>query len=283
MCGRYTLYHRAGELAKRYHVATDNMPIEPNYNAAPGQLMPVITAEQSGDRRLQLMQWGLIPFWAKDPRIGYKLINARDDTVFDKPAWRSIILHKRCLVPADGFYEWQQTDKDSKEHKLDLRKIALPSVLPASNSEDRLSGGGGAVAPSTRENRLMNTDGEPEVVGVLRKLSKQPFYIYPKQSGIFSFAGVWESWQDPSGLIRNTFSIITTEPNKEMAAIHNRMPVLLHQEDESAWLEPSRQSRDDIEPLLRPYEDQGLVLYKVSQNVNSPQHNNKSLIYALKD
>lgn len=174
------------------------------------------------------MQWGLIPFWAKDPRIGYKLINARDDTVFDKPAWRSIILHKRCLVPADGFYEWQQTDKDSKEHK-------------------------------------------------------QPFYIRPKQSDIFSFAGVWESWQDPSGLIRNTFSIITTEPNKEMAAIHNRMPVLLHQEDESAWLEPSRQSRDDIEPLLRPYEDQGLVLYKVGQNVNSPRHNDKSLIYALKD
>ena len=101
--------------------------------------------------------------WAKDPKIGYKLINARDDTIFEKPMWRNVILRKRCLIPAVGFYEWK------------------------------------------------------------------------------------------------TYSIITTGPNKEMAQVHNRMPVILHQDDESSWLSPAHNNdRGAIEALLRPYEDNGL-------------------------
>ena len=225
MCGRYTLHKKVDELAERYNLANVPSDLKSNYNVAPGQLMPVITEDESGKRSLEIMKWGLVPFWAKDPKIGYKLINVRDETIFDKPMWRSVILKKRCLIPADGFYEWK--------------------------------------APATA------------------KEHKQPFYIHPKQIELFSFAGVWETWKDVEGLEMRTYSIITSEPNKEMAQIHNRMPVILHQEDESSWLEPTHVTRDDIEPLLRPYEDNGLDIYKVSSDVNSTRNNEKELIYPL--
>ena len=74
---------------------------------------------------------------------------------------------------------------------------------------------------------------------------------------------------------------MTTGPNKEMAEVHNRMPVILHPEDETSWLESSRRDRGSLEPLLRPYEDDGLDMYKVSEDVNSPRNNDEHLIYAL--
>lgn len=226
MCGRYTLHKKADELAKRYNLARMPHDIRENFNVAPGQTMPVIVWED-GERQLELMRWGLIPLWANDPKIGYKLINARDDTIFDKPMWRNVILKKRCLIPADGFYEWHGTSENTKERK-------------------------------------------------------RPYYIHPKQIELFSFAGVWEAWKDAEGLEHKTYSIITTEPNKEMAAIHNRMPVILHPEDEPTWLEPSRVTRSDIEPLLCPFEDNGLDVYEVSSDVNTPRVNEASLIYPLR-
>jgi len=224
MCGRYTLYKKVDELAERYNLASVPADIHANYNVAPGQIMPVIV-EDEGGKRLELMKWGLIPFWAKDPKIGYKLINARDDTIFEKPIWRNVILKKRALIPADGFYEWQK--------------------------------------PNDPKGR------------------KQPYFIHPKQVDLFSFAGVWETWKDVEGLEWKSYSIITTDPNKEMSGVHNRMPVILHPEDEASWLQPSRVTRDDIEPLLRPYEDNGLEIYKVSDDVNSTKNNDKHLVYSM--
>lgn len=230
MCGRYTLHKKVDDIAKRYNLATVPTGIREefeNFNVAPGQLMPVITETSESKRKLEIMKWGLIPFWAKDPKIGYKLINARDDGIFDKPTWRSVILRKRCLIPADGFYEWKKTGEGKKVHK-------------------------------------------------------QPFYIrLPKQNELFSFAGVWDTWKDVEGLEHNTYSIITTEPNKEMASVHNRMPVILHPEDEASWLEPTKVTRSDIEPLLRPFEDGGLDLYEVSSDVNSTKNNEEKLVYPL--
>ena len=85
MCGRYTLHKKAKELAKRYNLATVPKDMQENFNVAPGQIMPVVTEDEAGNRQMELMKWGLIPIWAKDPSIGYKLINARDDTIFEKP------------------------------------------------------------------------------------------------------------------------------------------------------------------------------------------------------
>jgi len=221
-CGRYVLKASAEDIARHYNLATRPPPIKPNYNVAPGQMLPVVTSGEDGPR-LEVMKWGLVPFWAKDPNIGYKLINARDDTLFEKPMWRNVILRKRALIPASGFYEWKKPPAGSKE-------------------------------------------------------AKQPFYIHPKQTSLFSFAGVWDSWKDAGGMEWKTYSIVTTDPNKEMSGVHNRMPVILHAEDEAAWLDPAKNTRAHIEPLIQPYEDGGLDMFKVSTDVNVVRNNDAKLI-----
>jgi putative SOS response-associated peptidase YedK len=116
----------------------------------------------------------------------------------------------------------------------------------------------------------------------LFKDGKHPFFIHPKQEQLFSFAGIWGLWKDENGKEIKTYSIITTEPNHEMSGIHNRMPVILHQEDESTWLASSSDNdRGVIETLLRPYEDNGLEIYEVSRDVNAARTNEEYLVYPL--
>ena len=115
------------------------------------------------------------------------------------------------------------------------------------------------------------------------KDSKQPYFIHPKNTELFSFAGIWNLWENKeTGEKIKVYSIITTEPNKEMSGIHNRMPVILHQDDESSWLSPSNDNdRSAIEALLRPYEDNGLEMYEVSSDVNVTRNNEQKLMYPM--
>ncbi|MEX0716316.1 MAG: SOS response-associated peptidase [Planctomycetaceae bacterium] len=113
MCGRYNLRTPPGELAKVFEL--DRWAdVVPRYNIAPTQSVPAIRVID-GERRLDLLQWGLIPSWADDPKIGNRLINARADTVASKPSFRSAFRKRRCLVPADGFYEWRKTSTKTKQ------------------------------------------------------------------------------------------------------------------------------------------------------------------------
>ncbi|CAA9891579.1 putative SOS response-associated peptidase YoqW [Candidatus Methylobacter favarea] len=105
MCGRFALYSDPFALARRFKA--EALPeLRPRYNVAPSQTIPIVRKEGE-KRRFALPRWGLIPHWAKDARIGYKMINARAETVAEKPAFRTAFRHRRCLIPADGFYEWQ--------------------------------------------------------------------------------------------------------------------------------------------------------------------------------
>lgn len=107
MCGRFTLHHSAEEVADRF--LAELMPeLEPRYNIAPTQPVTVVT--QNGTRHLAQFHWGLIPSWAKDRSIGHRMINARVETVAEKPAFRTALQRRRCLIPADGFYEWREAD-----------------------------------------------------------------------------------------------------------------------------------------------------------------------------
>lgn len=110
------------------------------------------------------------------------------------------------------------------------------------------------------------------------KDGKTPFFIHPKDLELYAFAGIWDTWKSRDGQEIKTYSIMTTEPNKEMKAIHNRMPVILHQEDEATWLEPSNDNPDNLERLLIPSEDNRLEIYEVSRDVNSPRNNNEALL-----
>lgn len=106
MCGRYV--SKIDAAIERYFQVKKPRFAFASYNVAPSKDVPVVRQAEGGERELVLMRWGLIPFWAKDKRIGYKMINARSETVDTKPAFRQPFNRHRCLIPANGFYEWQK-------------------------------------------------------------------------------------------------------------------------------------------------------------------------------
>lgn len=119
MCGRFTFASEFHELLSTWELIDPGWSWGPRYNVAPGQLIPVIMGS-GDDRQIELLKWGLVPIWAKDPSTGYKMINARSESVFEKPAFKRLILRKRCLIPADGLYEWQRTDNGKVPYRIVL-------------------------------------------------------------------------------------------------------------------------------------------------------------------
>lgn len=222
MCGRYALY-QTGELEQHFHAEPPTFALHDSYNVAPGQTEPVIINHDDG-LKLIPMKWGLVPVWAKDPRVGYKLINARSESLFTKPTWRNPAQHHRCLVPASGFFEWR----------------------PAAA-------------------------GQP----------KQPFYIHPTDQTQFAFAGLYSRWHPGEDDELTTYTITTTAANRDMAAIHDRMPVILHPANWGIWLDPTLTDHEVLTELLQPYNDGELTLYAVSSDVNSVQHNSDYLVQPI--
>ncbi|MGB3298458.1 MAG: SOS response-associated peptidase [Phormidesmis sp.] len=229
MCGRFTQTKggaKNGEaIAQTFGLKTAPDP-QPRYNIAPTQPVSAI-AQLASQREYRLFQWGLVPSWAKDPSIGSRMINARAETVAEKPSFRAAFKRRRCLILADGFYEWQRTSSKKSQ-------------------------------------------------------GKQPFYAQLNDHKLFGFAGLWETWQSGDGSYLETCTILTTEPNEQMQAIHNRMPVIIHPEDYDLWLDPELQDGRHLQPLLRPYESEAMQMYPVSKVVNNPQHETSDCIEPLK-
>jgi putative SOS response-associated peptidase YedK len=109
MCGRYTMHHSPQQVEMRFGIIEARATPTERYNIAPMQTVPIVV-EGDGARFLDNMQWGLIPSWAKEPGIGNKMINARAETLAEKPAFRVALSRRRCIIPADGFYEWKTED-----------------------------------------------------------------------------------------------------------------------------------------------------------------------------
>jgi putative SOS response-associated peptidase YedK len=114
MCGRFTQHHTPEEITERFEVAELGYEFGPRYNIAPSQTIPVIIDRGAG-RVLDGYQWGLVPSWAKDPAIGNRMINAKAETLAEKPSFRQALSRRRCLIPADGFYEWRAGEKTPKQ------------------------------------------------------------------------------------------------------------------------------------------------------------------------
>jgi putative SOS response-associated peptidase YedK len=122
MCGRTKLTTSFEELRELYDLPQEEPPAAfgPKYNLAPSQLQAVVRQGEQGGRRLDLLRWGLIPWWAKDERIAHRLINARSEDVATKPAFRDAFKQRRCLVVVDGFYEWKSTDGSRRPFLLHM-------------------------------------------------------------------------------------------------------------------------------------------------------------------
>ncbi len=118
MCGRFSLNTPSDVIARFFDLVA--MPaLKPRYNIAPTQDCAVIrTDAKSGERRGDLLHWGLIPSWAKDKAIGNRMINARSETAAEKPSFRAAMKKRRCIIPADGFYEWKKLEKTKQPHYI---------------------------------------------------------------------------------------------------------------------------------------------------------------------
>ncbi len=221
MCGRYTLYSDKKTIEDHFQVeAADEELLKPNYNVAPGTVRPVILTEGTNDRKIGALKWGLVPPFVKDLSDWKPLINARSETVNEKPSFRKAFHRKRCVVPANGFYEWKDF-------------------------------GGG---------------------------KKIPFYIRLLDRDLFGMAGIYETHTDQEGNERHTFAILTTEANALMQPLHDRMPVILKNEDYNVWLDPVNPRPHTLQKLLTPYPTDEMSTFKVSTDVNSPENNHQELI-----
>lgn len=119
MCGRYTVSN-PGEILPELLGGEESPAVAARYNVAPTQEAPVVVAGEDGSRRLVMMRWGLVPYWAEDPEIGHRMINARSETAAEKPAFRDSFERRRCVVAADGFYEWQKVPGGKQPYLMRL-------------------------------------------------------------------------------------------------------------------------------------------------------------------
>jgi putative SOS response-associated peptidase YedK len=213
MCRRFYLTATAAEIKKVFRV--DAVPeLVPRYNVAPEQRSPIVIAVEKG-RRIHMARWGLVPSWSRDPSLGGAMINAPAETLDEKPAYRTAFHAQRCLVPANGFYEWQTKDANKQPYKISLRNGA-----------------------------------------------------------VFAFAGLWEKWAPDSGEPVETFAIITTQANKLIGEVHQRMPVIIAPAEYQRWLTAPPNT---VKRLLLPYTG-GMTIAPVSDRVSSVKNDDAELL-----
>jgi putative SOS response-associated peptidase YedK len=139
MCGRFTQTFSSSDIAKAFNLARVP-PLEPKYNIAPTQqVATILRSDPSSTREFRWLRWGLIPSWAKDSKMGAKLINARAESVAQKPSFRSAFRHSRCLIIADGFYEWQQQEERKQPfyiHQIDRLPFAFAGLFSTWQPKD---------------------------------------------------------------------------------------------------------------------------------------------------
>tara|TARA_B100000959_G_scaffold254926_1_gene286928 strand:- start:63 stop:716 length:654 start_codon:yes stop_codon:yes gene_type:complete len=214
MCGRFSLNCNSSDIVKEFNVDKALAELKPNYNIAPSQMVAAIIND--GSNCLVQFKWGLIPSWAKDQGIGNKIINARGETLSEKPSFKNALKKNRCLIVADGFYEWKKEGKQ-----------------------------------------------------------KTPFYISLKSKRLFGFAGLFDKWISPDGEEIKSCAIVTTQSNKLLKPIHDRMPVIIPKDKEALWLDPAIR---DIKYVLNSYSSDAMEYYEVSKTVNSPANNSPECI-----
>ncbi|WP_440988578.1 SOS response-associated peptidase [Haloarchaeobius baliensis] len=242
MCGRYSLFVEPEELESAFGVRLPER-FEPRYNAAPSQDLPVIRSDAADE--LSYANWGLVPSWADDPADASKPINARSETVREKPTFKAAfegdggdgsdsdgLATGRCLVPADGFYEWVETGGGKQPYRVTM----------ADDAPFAMAG----------------------LFAVWEGVERQP--------GLDAFAG---GSAEPETKRHVSFTVLTTEPNELVSELHHRMAVLLAPEEYDTWLHGDA---DEAAELLDPYPSDGMRAYPVSTAVNDPSNDSPMVV-----
>jgi putative SOS response-associated peptidase YedK len=229
MCGRYVLYQELDDVNDFLNAVDSGrwrtpgkqgeFVFQPNYNVAPTNIMPVARVNEDGKRVLEPMHWGFMGWKPKEGDRPFTPINTRDDKVMKSRMWKTPFLQRRCIVPANGFYEW--------------------------------------TGP---------------------KGNKTPHFIHPTDGKLMGFAGIYSELAPESSEAGMSYSVITTDPNKVMEDIHDRMPVILHPEEFDDWLNPENDDPNFLKDFLKPYPNDGIEEYIVSQAVGNVRNNQPGLI-----
>jgi putative SOS response-associated peptidase YedK len=179
----------------------------------------IVRMSAAGERVGVWARWGLVPASAKDLSGGARMINARAETLFTRPVFRINAQLRRCLVPADGFFEWAAAGKQ-----------------------------------------------------------KQPYRVGLKDGRIFAMAGIWSRWRGADGSVTDTCSVVTCPANALVSPFHDRMPVILKDEDWALWLDPNVKEEEPLAGLFAPYADAEMRSVSVSRSVNSVRNDDPSCI-----
>ncbi len=242
MCGRYTSATPPTMLAEHFKVESLRADdLGENYNVAPTSRVYAV-AQHEHQRTLGTFRWGLVPAWAKDPSIGSKMINARAETVATKSSFRHAFKRKRCIIPADGFYEWQViAGRDDSARKVVKQPVWIHRV-----------------------------DGQPLAFAGLWELWR-PRTTAPQEDQQSE-----EDAETPEPL--RTCTIITTTANGRLAPVHNRMPVILPESAWQMWLDTGFDDLEVLQGLLVPAANEIVTFHPVSTAVNSVRNRGPELI-----
>jgi len=254
MCGRYASSASPDQLVEIFEV--DEVPdlpdvaaLTPRWNIAPTDPVPAIVERADRDsgrvtRKLYAPRWGLVPSWSKQPGSGARMINARAETVAEKPSFRRAFAQRRCLIPADGYYEWYPlTEPDGTPVTAKGRPVKQPFW----------------IHPFHRE-------GEPDIMAM---------------AGIYEF---WRDESKPAGdpgAWLTTCSIITTEATDSLGMIHDRMPMQVRQADWDRWLDPHLTDPAAAHRLLHAPRADEMGAYAVSTRVNTVANDGPDLVLPL--
>jgi putative SOS response-associated peptidase YedK len=213
MCGRFDIHSAIELIAFLFQIDALSFDIVPNYNVAPAQNIPTVVND--GKKNILISsRWGFLPSWTKEKKTAYPMINARGESVDTNKSYKDAFINHRCLVVADGFYEWRKQER-----------------------------------------------------------IKIPYYIRLKSKQPMAFAGLYNNWSSPEGEEICSSAIITTDANELVMPLHDRMPVILHQNDFKLWLDPNEHDRDALKALLKSFPSEELEAYRVTSKVNSARYN----------
>jgi len=221
MCGRFTLTTSIDEIAEMLGIS-HSLSTTPRYNIAPSQNILVARHNEQNHRELSMLRWGLIPAFLKNPKLVVNPINARSESVKEKPFFKDAFRKRRCLIPADGYYEWRHFGK-----------------------------------------------------------LKQPYLMRFKNNALFFLAGICENWVSPEGEVIETVAMLTTSANEMVAQVHDRMPVIVGQENFAIWLNNAHSNVDILTSLLVPYASSDMEIYQVSTVVNSARNEGPECIKSI--
>ena len=260
MCGRYFRKLEKQEIAERFRVGkVFEEPLGADYNIAPATFQPVVRLSRgsgeggAGEREMALLRWGMVPHFAtalKDFK-GMTTFVARAESVAASATWKESLKRRRCLVPADGFYEWAEKAAVA-EAKAGAR--VKPVVRAAARSQS--------------------------------KSGRQPFAITLADGGAMAFAGLWDAWREPKKSPQEvdrwmqSFAIVTTEANEAMAGICDRMPVILAEKDWEEWLDRD-ESRGAPMHLLRPLAAEEMKVEACNTAVGNLRNNGPEMLRSV--